>query len=67
MTAKKTQDHGEAEVQKKEDAAEDKGFIGQEVDPIPDKEYSIQSGPESPTVVPDIHTRVEQASATKES
>lgn len=66
MTAKKTKDHGEAEVQKHEDVAEDKGFIGQEVDQVPDREYSIQSGPDSPTAVPDIHTRVEQPSATKE-
>lgn len=68
MTAKKeTHDLGQAEVQKSVDKAEDKGYIGNEVDSTPDREYSIKSGPESPTAVVDIHTRVEQHSATKEN
>ena len=63
---KEKTDFGQAEVQKAEQKAEDKGYIGNEVDPIPDREYSLKSGPEGPTVVADIHTRVEQHSTTKE-
>lgn len=48
MTTKKT-DVGEAEVQKKVDKIEDKGFIGIEADPIDNDRYSIKTGPESPT------------------
>jgi hypothetical protein len=59
MTAKKT-DAGEAEVQKKVDAAEEKGFIGEEVDPIDNDRYSIKTGPDSPTAE-------EQRQAVKEN
>lgn len=66
MSAK---DHGTSEVQKIVDKAEDKGFIGIKVDPIADREYSILSGPDSPTVVPDAMTRLPQHShiTTKEA
>lgn len=49
MAEKKPKDSGQAEVQKNVDAEEEKGFRGVEVDPTPNSEFSIQSGPKSPT------------------
>lgn len=39
-----------AEVQKKVDTETDKGYEGTGVDPLPNSAYSLESGPESPTV-----------------
>lgn len=39
---RKSADAGQAEVQKKMDAAEEQGFIGVEVDPTPNEEYSLE-------------------------
>lgn len=36
-------DVGQDEVQKRVDEAEDKGFIGVETDPTPNREYSVQA------------------------
>lgn len=50
MTAKKTDDLGAAEVQKTVDKAEDLGYIGQKVDPRPNSDHSLESGPDAPPV-----------------
>lgn len=42
-------DVGQAEVQAKTDAAEEKGFIGSQIDPTPNENYSLETGPEAPT------------------
>ncbi|RPH36344.1 MAG: hypothetical protein EHM90_02225 [Chloroflexi bacterium] len=42
---------GAEEVQEKVDKELEQGFSGTEVDPIPNEAYSVQSGPDSPTVV----------------
>jgi hypothetical protein len=41
---------GLAEVQEKVDQETEQGFVGVEVDPIPNEEYSVQTGPDSPTI-----------------
>lgn len=43
-------DAGEAETQKVADEAAEQGFIGTTPDPIPNSEYSLESGPDSPTL-----------------
>lgn len=48
--AKKNADAGQAEAQKLADEAEEKGFIGQKVDPLPNSEHSLESGPDAPPV-----------------
>jgi hypothetical protein len=62
--AKSEDDHGQAEVQETVDHVEDTGVLGEKVDPRPDSEYSLKSGPESPSAAADIHTRVEQVGTT---
>lgn len=49
--ADKAADAGQAEMQKIADEASDQGFLGTKVDPIPNSEYSLQSGPDSPTAL----------------
>ena len=41
---------GEGEVQAKFDEATEQGFFGRAADPIPNERYSLESGPDSPTV-----------------
>lgn len=50
-------DAGQAEVQATMDEATDKGYFGEKVDPIPDEEYSLLTGPDSPQHVADDKTR----------
>lgn len=38
----KSTDAGEAEVQKAVDAAEDRGYIGNEADPTPNEHYAVE-------------------------
>lgn len=45
----KVQDGGNAEVQAARDRAEETGTIGTPVDPIPNEEHSLESGPDAPT------------------
>jgi hypothetical protein len=45
----KKDDAGQAEAQKLVDQAEDKGYIGQKVDPLPNSAHSLESGPDAPT------------------
>lgn len=40
--ASKAEDAGQAEVQAKADAEAEKGFVGNEVDPTPNEEYSME-------------------------
>lgn len=58
--AKKSEDLGQSEVQKNVDVAEDQGFLGRKVDPRPNSDYSLESGPDAPPLVEDINTRVGQ-------
>lgn len=48
MTDKKQDDFGQAEVQKNVDAEQEQGFRGNKVDPRPNSDYSLESGPDSP-------------------
>lgn len=47
---KKSADAGQAEAQKLTDQAEEKGYIGNKVDPLPNSAHSLESGPDSPSV-----------------
>lgn len=60
---------GNAEVQAKVDAAEDKGYFGEVPDKTPNKAYALTSGPDAPPLCPDDRTRFEQPAfpAKKES
>lgn len=46
----KQADAGQAEMQKMADEATEQGFLGTKVDPLPNSAYSLESGPESPTI-----------------
>lgn len=46
--AKAAEDGGAAEVQSKADAELEQGFSGTKVDPRPNEDYSLESGPDSP-------------------
>lgn len=48
------------DVQKKADKEQAQGYVGVVTDPIPNEEYSLESGPDSPHVVPDDRTQVTQ-------
>lgn len=48
MPAKKD-DLGQAEAQKIADDATEKGYIGGKVDPRPNSDHSLESGPDSPS------------------
>lgn len=47
---KKGADAGQAEAQKLTDEAEEKGYIGNKVDPLPNSAHSLESGPDAPPV-----------------
>lgn len=51
---------GAEQVQQRVDEETARGYIGTKVDPLPDEAYTLATGPDSPTSVPDDHTRVEQ-------
>lgn len=53
----------EAEVQDRVDAETDQGFRGTAVDPIPNEEYSLESGPDSPTAADQRAALAEAAAA----
>ena len=38
------------DAQKQVDEEQDKGYLGNKVDPLPNSAYSLESGPDSPTV-----------------
>lgn len=49
------------DVKKQVDEAEDQGFFGIKVDPLPNEAYTLTTGPDSPTNSP--NDRVEQIPA----
>ena len=67
------EDLGQAELQAKADEAAEKGYIGSTPDPFPNEAYSLQSGPDSPTIVEqqaailDARTQDAKASAGQEA
>jgi hypothetical protein len=61
--AKASADKASADVQDKVDEDLAKGYRGTVPDPIPNEEYSLKTGPDSPALVPDNTTRVEMPQA----
>ena len=59
-------DAGQKQLQQEADKATEQGFYGEEVDPIPNSEYSLQSGPKSPTW-PEQKAALAEAEAKKEN
>lgn len=49
MAAAKKDDLGQAEVQKKADEAQEKGYYGEAPPGPPNEAYSLKSGPDSPS------------------
>lgn len=47
---KKADDSGAADVQKAVDEATDQGYVGDKVDPRPNSDHSLESGPDSPPI-----------------
>jgi hypothetical protein len=66
-TAKKVDDAGAAQVQAEVDKETEQGYVGQKVDPVPNEEYTLVTGPDSPPIHPDDTTRAAQHSFPKES
>lgn len=62
MTTKKSDDLGNDEVQTKVDTETEQGFRGVKVDPVPDEEYTLTTGPNSPSYFEDEHSRAPQHS-----
>lgn len=67
MTTSRNRDQAAAEkasdqVQATMDEATDAGVFGTKVDPIPDAEYTLTTGPNSPSAFPDHTTRAAQHS-----
>lgn len=52
-------DLGRAEAQELSDVATEQGFIGVKVDPTPNENYSLQTGPEAPTPETDVDAAIE--------
>jgi hypothetical protein len=50
MATTDKKDGGQSEAQKLTDAAENQGFIGTKVDPLPNSAHSLESGPDAPPV-----------------
>lgn len=61
--AKQESKQADAKVQKAVDAETEQGYRGIKVDPLPNSAYSLESGPDAPTV--DATGRVEQADFTE--
>lgn len=67
MTTKKTDaEAAKGDVAEKVAEEQEQGFRGSKVDPRPDSEYSLESGPDSPSAVEDDVTRVGQHAPQKE-
>lgn len=47
---KKSSDAGQSEVQKAVDEGQEQGYIGIKIDPLPNSAYSLESGPDAPTI-----------------
>lgn len=59
-TADASADAAKGDVQEQVDEEQAKGFFGTKVDPRPDSDYSLESGPDSPPAHPDDRTGVQQ-------
>lgn len=57
---------GADEVQAKSDAETDVGYSGIKVDPVPNEEYTLATGPTSPSFITDSTSAVAQHSVLKE-
>jgi hypothetical protein len=51
------------DVEEKVNEEQEQGFFGTKVDPRPDSDYSLESGPDSPPAVEDDRSRVEHPHA----
>jgi hypothetical protein len=62
MTPRKkpADDGGQAEAQSLTDQANEQGFIGTKVDPLPNEAHSLESGPDAPTAVTGPNLRLVQ-------
>lgn len=58
--APKNAEAAEEEVQSRSDKEQEQGFVGIKVDPHPNEAYSLTTGPDSPSAVPDNQTRAGQ-------
>jgi hypothetical protein len=66
MATTDKKDGGQSEAQKLTDAAENQGFIGTKVDPLPNSAHSLESGPDAPPVHEQAR-QIDIADAGKES
>lgn len=57
-------DAAKGDVQEQVDRAEEQGFVGTEVDPVPNEEYTLTTGPDSPRGVNSPNER--QGQTTRE-
>lgn len=60
-------DVGQDEVQERTDKAEDQGYFGTKVDPRPNDDYALTSGPDSPGAVDDDVSRIGQRHISEET
>lgn len=51
MAKKHDDDLGQTEVQKTVDAEQEQGYRGAKADPRPNSDYSLESGPDSPSAL----------------
>lgn len=63
--AAKSEDAAKGDVQQQVDDEQAQGVLGQKVDPIPDAEYTLTTGPDSPGRAEDHVTGTSQVSAQK--
>lgn len=64
--SKSTESAAKGDVQEKADKEHEQGFVGTKVDPRPNSDYSLESGPDSPSAVDSNATRVAQPDVNKE-
>lgn len=57
---------GQDQVQEVVDDQLDVGYVGTKVDPRPNEDYALTSGPDSPSAVEDDRTRIAQHSIPAE-
>lgn len=66
MTESKETKQAKGDVEKQVQAEQEQGFLGQKVDPRPNSDYSLESGPDSPSAVEDDRSAVVQQHVSKE-
>lgn len=62
---KNKDDAGQAEAQELADQAEEKGYLGTKVDPLPNSAHSLESGPDAPPIH-EVEPRVDIATLEEE-